>query len=241
MNKYFADKVIKIARDSAAIGKYGFVNDGDTYVPDPILDAKETDPNVLAVLKAAKDPATKSQFPLRFGWRNLKMIYEKACGWGPSKWNDRAALEGVMVRGKKIPQPGTPGSTGIDWCGIFATYCWVEAEIPGVRWAFPDTKGPWVTKTFGSKGIGKGDIGFIEHKAHQFIICDFRGPLDDPKTLIEVVSGNSDFQGIKMETFSMRQIVAYVSYNSLPWAIESAATEIRKKASDVWADVTADD
>ncbi len=239
MNNYFADKVIKIARDCAAVGSYGCVNDFDPYVPDA-KDASEKDPYILAVLNDAKDPLKKGKYQLRFGWRNLKTFYEKAGGFGPEKWKDRATLEGVMLKGKKIPQPGTPGSTGLDWCGIFATWCWVEAGIPDVKWGWPDTKGPWISKIFGSKGIGRGDIGFIAHKSHQFIVCGFQGALDNPNTLIEVVSGNSDYQGIKKETFKMRDIVAYVSYNSLPWAIEKAVAELRKDAGAAWQAITAD-
>lgn len=239
MNNYFADTVVKIARDCAGVGTHGCVNDFDPYVPD-VRDAGEKDPNVLAILNDAKDPMKKGKYQLRFGWRNLKMFYEVAGGYGPANWKDRATLEGVMLKGKKIPQPGTPGSTGLDWCGIFATWCWAAAGIPNVRWGWPDTKGPWISKVLGPKGIGRGDIGFIEHKAHQFIICGFQGPLNNPNTLIDVVSGNSDYQGIKKETFSMRQIVAYVSYNSLPWAIETATDELRKKASAAWQEMRAD-
>jgi hypothetical protein len=146
-----------------------------------------------------------------------------------------------MLNGKKIPQPGTPGSTGIDWCGVFATYCWIEAGVPGVRWGWPDTVGSWVSKSFGTKGIGRGDIGYIKHKDHQFIITDFTGPITDRNTFAKVVSGNSDYQGIKKESFAMHDIVAYVSYNPFVWMIETAATEIRAEAEELWGRVTADE
>jgi hypothetical protein len=55
MINHFADKIVDAANTMAAGGTYGCVNDYDAYQPD-LEDARETDPNILAVLNAAKDP-----------------------------------------------------------------------------------------------------------------------------------------------------------------------------------------
>lgn len=128
---------------------------------------------------------------VRFGWRRLKEYFEVAAKFKEQHWKIPGYLDGVKIRGKRIPQPG---QSGVSWCGIFATYVWIKAGVPDIRWAMPGVAGPNVKKIAGSAGIGIGDIAVEKGSlVHHCIVTAING------TSVETVNGNSDYQGITIK------------------------------------------
>lgn len=148
---------------SQTAGQYGVVSDLDT-VHDPLL--KKT---------------------VRRGWRHLQGYFDEAvAGWTPQHWNDPAILAGVQVPGKRIPQPGTGG---VSWCGIFATWCVRRA---GVETKWVAGMGPTgLFKVAGSVGMQPGDIAVEKgDTVHHYVVASIAGDQ------IVSVNGNSDAQSI---------------------------------------------
>ena len=130
MDTRYANTIINVARGEAIPPPYGKVND---FLTEP-----GGDPNV------------------RYGWKRLKEYFEVAARYNDGHWRIPGYLDGVKLKNQRIPQPG---QSGIQWCGIFATWVWIKAGVPGVYWASPGIKGPDVKIIAGFKGIGLGDIG----------------------------------------------------------------------------------
>ena len=133
----------------------------------------------------------------RFGWERLKEYVTVAARFTEQHWRIPGYLDGVRLNNKRIPP-------GIHWCGIFATWVWITAGIPGVYWAMPGVAGPNVKKVWGSEGIGKGDIGVLKGGlVHHFIVADING-----KTM-KTINGNSMYQGITIKNNNTDEISAY--------------------------------
>lgn len=204
MYESLANRIIDVARKHATPPPYGVVNDFTPYVPD-LLDASDTD--LQAVLRRNEGKG----FQLRFGWRNLKEYFEVGGGWGPKEWLNTGYLEGVMFKGQKIPQPGQPG---VDWCGVFAAYCWVKGGVSTAKWKFPGVGGPDVVKVGGNKGISVGDIAILDGPLyHHFLVTAINGPADKGSTSVDAINGNSDYQGIttKKNMAKIDDIKAYLT------------------------------
>lgn len=171
-----ARAAIVAAAMSQTAGLYGVVSDLDTVV-DPVL--KKT---------------------VRRGWRNLQGYFDEAVtGWTPAHWNDPAILAGVQVPGKRIPQPGTGG---VSWCGIFATWC---ARRAGVATKWTAGLGPTgLAKVAGSVGMQPGDI-VVEKGAtvHHYVVASIDGDQ------IVSVNGNSDAQSILVKPKSRAGVWYY--------------------------------
>ena len=136
----------------------------------------------------------------RFGWQRLKEYFEKAAKFTDQHWKIPGYLDGVRVNNKRIPP-------GIHWCGIFATWVWIEAGIPAVYWGMPGVKGPNVVKVAGSAGISKGDIGVLQGGlVHHFIVADING------SSITTINGNSMYQGITTKTNQMTEVSYYYTF-----------------------------
>lgn len=193
MDTRYAQTIIKIAKSEAAPPPYGQVND---FYPYP------------------------GQSAWRFGWERLKRYFEEGANYtnwnfkGKYKDEEITALDGVRLKNKRVPQPNRQpdGSTtwsGTQWCGIFAAWCWKQAKVPGAYWAFPGVKAAHVKLGSGSRRIkkddvimsdlGLGDIAVMKDKdpknrlVHHCVVTDFRG------NKVEVVNGNSDYQGITVK------------------------------------------
>jgi hypothetical protein len=172
MDTRYANTIINVARGEAIPPPYGKVND---FLTEPGGDPK-----------------------VRYGWKRLKEYFEVAARYNDGHWRIPGYLDGVKLKNKRIPQPG---QSGIQWCGIFATWVWIKAGVPGVYWASPGIKGPDVKIIAGFKGIGLGDIGVqTGGLVHHFIISKINGPPDKPGTTVETINGNSTYQGITTYT-----------------------------------------
>ena len=184
MDTRYANTIINVARGEAIPPPYGKVND---FLTEP-----GGDPNV------------------RYGWKRLKEYFEVAARYNDGHWRIPGYLDGVKLKNKRIPQPG---QSGIQWCGIFATWVWIKAGVPGVYWASPGIKGPDVKIIAGFKGIGLGDIGVqTGGLVHHFIISKINDPPDKPGATVETINGNSTYQGI---TTISRPLSAFSYYYTL--------------------------
>lgn len=133
----------------------------------------------------------------RFGWERLKEYIEVAAKFTAQHWKIPGYLDGVRINNKRIPP-------GIHWCGIFATWVWITAGVPGVYWGMPGVKGPSVKKIAGSAGISKGDIGVLNGDlVHHFIVAEVNG------TSIKTINGNSLYQGITTKKNQLSEINCY--------------------------------
>ena len=203
MYEALANRILGVARAHATPTPYGVVNDFAPYEPDP---RDDSDPDLQGVLRRA-GKGTR----LRFGWRNLKEYFEVGGGWGPKEWHNTGYLEGVILNGYKIPQPGFPG---VDWCGVFAAYCWVKGGVTGAKWSFPGITGPDVTKVYGTKGISVGDIAILEGPLwHHFLTTAIHGPTAQPSTTFADITGKCNYPDIttKKNMARIQDIKAYVT------------------------------
>lgn len=144
----------------------------------------------------------------RFGWENLKGYFDVAARFKEQHWRLPGYLDGVRLNNKRVPP-------GINWCGIFATWVWIKAGIPGVYWAMPGVKGPNVKLVAGNKGISRGDIGILTGDlVHHFIVKDV-----NDRNIVSI-NGNSMYQGITTKTNSINEVSYYYTiedafYNKL--------------------------
>lgn len=144
----------------------------------------------------------------RFGWERLKEYVTVAAKFTDQHWKIPGYLEGVQINNKRIPP-------GIHWCGIFATWAWIQAGIPGIYWAMPGVKGPNVKKVWGAQGISRGDIGVLKGGlVHHFIVAEIDGKK------MKTINGNSEYQGITIKNNSTDEVSAYYTvedkfYNQL--------------------------
>ena len=185
MEERLARRVIEAAKAEALPGPYGVVND---FQYD-----------------------TENGQQVRHNWRRLKAYFEVAGKYSERNWRDPAVLDGVRGRNKRVPQNG---ASGIQWCGIFATYCWIKGGLTTVRWGWPNIVGANVRKTWGFKGVEAGDIAVIaaNNLHHHFLIEKITGSNTDPSSVADTINGNSDYQGITRKKVTVGMIVAYYTY-----------------------------
>lgn len=126
---------------------------------------------------------------IRRGWQNYKEFFDVAVtGWTAAHWTAPGYLDGVKVPGKRVPK--APGSaSGISWCGIFATWCWIKAG-KNTKW----TAGIGPTnakKVAGNQGIQPGDM-CVQYgsEVHHFVAIKVNG------SSVEAIHGNSMAQSI---------------------------------------------
>lgn len=144
------------------------------------------------------DPGLKEPF----GWRHLGQIYESGAGvnWPPAEL-------------KKSWRPGK-----VDWCAIFAVFCYQLAGIDATWVLGSGAKGavkkvwPW---DMGSRAafeasIKPGDIAAVAAKQHHFVVVS----VDPAAGLVESVDGNQEWGQIrKRKEHKLSDIVAYYTPN----------------------------
>ncbi len=141
------------------------------------------------------DPVTNRV--VRAGWEQLKEYFDVAVsGWSPQHWKDPKVLAGVQIPGRRIPQPGTPG---ISWCAIFATWVLIKAGM-NVRW----TLGKGINLPIkADSGYGSGDVVVMKGaRVHHFI------PITDTDPM-QTVNGNSDNQSILIKPIPKSKVAYY--------------------------------
>lgn len=137
---------------------------------------------------------------VRAGWQRLKQYFDEGVeGWNEQKWKDKATWDGVRIPGKRIPQPGT---SGVSWCGIFAT--WV-ARSAGANTKWRNGVGPSGLKLNFSRNCRPGDIAVMAKNVHHFIVAS---PLADE---ILTINGNSDNQAILVKPRPLSSVVYFYS------------------------------
>jgi hypothetical protein len=208
MDVRYAQKIVEIAKAEAQPPEYGKVNDFRSVPGEPNL---------------------------RFGWERLKQYFEEGANfhsWGHKgmfQGQEITALDGVKLKGKRVPQrnqgkDGTVSWSGTQWCGIFAAWCWKQAKVPGAYWAFPGVKAIDVKIGSGKKrfkkddiilsDLGLGDIAVLKDEdpnnplVHHCIVSGIYG--QD----IEVVNGNSDYQGITIKKIKRDKINYFYTVKS---------------------------
>lgn len=139
---------------------------------------------------------------IRKGWKNLKGFFDlTVSGWTEQHWKAPGYLDGVKVPGKRVPQ-GPSKPSGVSWCGIFATWCWIKA---GKQTKWVAGVGPTnATKVNGNQGIQVGDICVQSGgEVHHFIPTEING--DD----FQGVNGNSDYQSILLKPMKRSTVLYY--------------------------------
>ncbi|MDM0113018.1 peptidoglycan-binding domain-containing protein [Variovorax sp. J22R133] len=137
---------------------------------------------------------------VRAGWKRLKQYFDEGVdGWTEQKWKDKATFDGVRIPGRRIPQPPT---SGVSWCGIFAT--WVARQA-GVQTKWKMGIGPSGLKPTFSRNCQPGDIAVMAEQVHHFIVA---GPIGD--TII-TVNGNSDNQAILVKPRPLSSVIYFYS------------------------------
>jgi len=172
---------------------------------------------------------------LRYGWENLKGYFEVAGGFTEAHWKAKgfqsdgkeiSNLDGVKFKNKRVPQrnviSGNVKWSGTQWCGIFATWCWIKAGVPGVSWGFPGVKGQKVrivpdfknprNKDLTMSDLSIGDIAVLNDEdpknslVHHCIVTNIMG------SNFESVNGNSDYQGVLLKTLPRTRINCFYTY-----------------------------
>lgn len=139
---------------------------------------------------------------VRKGWKNLKAIFDETVqGWTENHWKQPGYLDGVKVPGARVPQ-GPSHPSGVSWCGIFATWCWLKAGKTSKWIAGVGPTG--ATRIAGNEGIQVGDICVqYGQTVHHFI------PVEIDGSDLQGVNGNSDHQSILLKPMKRATINYY--------------------------------
>ena len=209
-NEPFRESVLRVALAEAL--PVSNVSDFLSLPPDPTV----IDPPPQGT------PPTKTPSSWRFGWRRLKQYYDEAfLGFNAGTWTltHEIKIDGQMevitnlngVRGNnwRVPNPGDPNRGGTHWCGVFATWCWIQAGV-STRWKAggPPTGIKKRVASVEQPPPKPGDMlvqgGSLVH--HSLLLPDDAGP----KHYL-VVNGNSDFQSILIKPILRSSVVAIYS------------------------------
>ena len=139
---------------------------------------------------------------IRRGWKNYKAFFDEAvAGWTENHWKAPGYLDGVKVPGKRVPQ-GPSKPSGVSWCGIFGTWCWLKA---GKQTKWVVGVGPTnANRIAGKSDIQIGDICVQSGtEVHHFVAVDIQGDT------IQGVNGNSDYQSILLEPMARGTVLYY--------------------------------
>lgn len=181
------------------------------------------DTSVIDPTPLGKTP-TKSPTRWRFGWQRLKQYYDQTVvgvGVGSNFWRQTnefkiagnieiiTHLDGVRGNNWRIPNIADPNKGGMHWCGIFATWCWIQAGVP-TKWPFGGPPLGVVKRAHNQEQNAPkpGDIlvqgGSLVH--HSLLLPDDAGP-----NHYLVVNGNSDFQSVLIKPITRTSVVAVYS------------------------------
>lgn len=152
-------------------------------------------PGKVSDLVTMTDPVSGKR--VRAGWKLLQEFFDVAVsGWSPNHWKDPKILAGVQIPGRRIPQPGT---SGVSWCGIFATWVLIKAGMP-VKWGL----GKGINLPIkADQGFRAGDVCIKKgDRVHHFI------PITDTDPM-QTVNGNSDSQSILIKPIYRSQVAYY--------------------------------
>jgi hypothetical protein len=130
------------------------------------------------------------------GWARLKQYFDEATDWGPDSFTKGSNVRnGIMLAGRN--------PTGGEWCGIFATWCFLKGGV-STQWGWG--RGPsGLTPHYAweKQNIAPGDIGVIAANQHHFIITKVDGDV------LTTVNGNAWMHGITLGQQQRSAIVAF--------------------------------
>jgi peptidoglycan hydrolase-like protein with peptidoglycan-binding domain len=195
------------AFDSAPGGTPGITPAPPGAAPPPDLDSLRQRILGIAVAQAKagpngavsdRDTAFEAGQTVRRGWRRLKEYFDMSvAGWTENHWKMPGYLAGVQLPGKRVPQTGT---SGIQWCGIFATWVLIQAGLP-VQWVLGRGISP--LKPRFDRDFAPGDVCVMNHNVHHFIPIAIEGDT------MQTVNGNSDFQSILIKSRGVKEVAYY--------------------------------
>jgi len=145
----------------------------------------------------------------RLGWPRLKEFFDRTiAGWSEAKWKVKENLDGIQAPTKRVPQI-------LHWCGIFTTYCLVQAGVEA-QWRCgytPAIKSNAVKYVAGKNDqIRPGDIaisalpgadGGTVH--HHYLVIKVQGGM------METIDGNSRYQDITWNTRPVKEPYGHYS------------------------------
>jgi hypothetical protein len=175
---------------------------GSPYGPEPAGMALH--PTRRAIIAAALGEVGAvsdigGQHGFKKGWEHLKRYFDEGSDWGPDCFAmGKAVKDGIQLAGRNPP--------GGEWCGIFASWCCVQAGVD-VRWKFGIGPRPLSAK-YDVKNIAPGDIGVIPRFVHHFVIAARNGDT------LTCVNGNSTNHGITVSTRHVSELCYY--YQPIP-------------------------
>ena len=167
---------------------------------------------------------TKTPARWRFGWQRLKQYYDQTVigiGVGSNYWRQTneikisgnleiiTHLNGVRGSNWRIPNIADPNKDGMQWCGIFATWCWIQAGVP-TKWPFggPPTGVKRRLHGHAYPAPKPGDILVQEgSRAHHCVLL----PDDAGPGHYLVVNGNSTYQSVLIKPITRSSVVAVYS------------------------------
>jgi hypothetical protein len=176
----------------------------------------------------------------RANWQRLQLYYNMVF---PRPWTARGEywpqgangphhnitmLEGVQKVGMKVPQMFPPGA-GINWCGIFATWCWRQGGVPSVVW----TPGrPSIVTAIPCTAASRpipGDMMILRDppdapgRSHHVIMNSW--PLSNGQ--FTIISGNADqFQGVCLHYKTYDDVQAFYSVDSVPVVLQRLSASL---------------
>ncbi len=203
----FREAVLKVA-----LGEALPVSNVSDFMSTPaVFDSDEPGP-------LGKTPTLRPR-RFRFGWPRLKQYYNEAViDLGPNFWRQTdetkinskleiiTNLDGVRGHNWRVPNRGDPNKDGMQWCGIFATWCWIKGGVP-TKWRLGGQLVGGRKRPFDAgRDLAKpGDIliqgGSVAH--HSLLLPD-----DGGKNDFVVVNGNSNGQSVLIKPIQRKTVVA---------------------------------
>ena len=155
---------------------------------------------------------------LRFGWPRLKTYFDETVIGITEKWWRQVGdirvngetktilfVDGVRGHNWRVPQASLAG--GMNWCGIFATWCWRQAGVQ-VKWNAGSLTKPDKRAFVVGSSPKPGDILVLNNgQVHHGVLL----PDDIDAKEFRVVAGNATYQKVAIETFPRNLVVAYYS------------------------------
>ena len=153
---------------------------------------------------------------LRYGWPRLKQYFDETVSGVSERWWRQTGdirvhseskkilfLDGVRGNDWRVPQAGLAG--GMNWCGIFATWCWIQAGVM-TRWHGGAPTGVKKHAFIATSPTKPGDILVINNSiSHHCVLL----PEDVGDKHFRVVSGNSLYQQNRVELIARSSVGSY--------------------------------
>ena len=161
-----------------------------------------------------RDPWDGKTKRIRIGWQRLQQYFEV----GTRNFLDMKKVEhreGILCWNKRVQAPGLPTApgttTGVHWCGIFATWVYKQAQSRwpnfirrDLFWKFPLISMPTylAMNQKGKLDMQPGDVGVILKNTHHFVVVT---PPQDG--IVWTVNGNDEYQSVLLKPRKVKDIL----------------------------------